>query len=86
MEQSSRQQQRLCFRAYRRHFKTPRLFLVKWSKQEDDSAIRASQKYGRALVYLNASDYVNAAKTAGIMSHYIADVAVFAQVMGSTTD
>ena len=35
---------------------------------------------------MNASDYFNAAKTAGIMSHYIADVALFAHVMGSTTD
>ena len=68
---------------------TTRHHVYFWSSgaiQEDNSAIRASQEYEQALVYLNASDYVNAAKTAGIMSHYIADVAVFAHVMGSTTD
>jgi hypothetical protein len=54
--------------------------------QEDNSAVRAEAEYEIALNYLNSKDYANAAKTAGIMSHYIADVAVFAHVMGSNTD
>ena len=56
------------------------------SLQEDFAAVRASEEYQIALNYLNSGDYSNAAKTAGMMSHYIADVAVFAHVMGSATD
>lgn len=37
------------------------------------------------MAYLKNKDYPNAAKTAGIMSHYIADVAVFGHVMGANT-
>jgi hypothetical protein len=54
--------------------------------QEDDAAVRASAEYQTALSYLNAKDYANAAETAGIMSHYIADVGVWAHVMGASTD
>ena len=35
---------------------------------------------------LKAKDYAKAAKNAGIMSHYIVDIAVFGHVMGSGTD
>jgi hypothetical protein len=38
-----------------------------------------------ALNFLKAKDYVDAAKTAGAMTHYIADLAVFGHVMGSST-
>ena len=49
------------------------------------SAQRASTEYNIALNYLKAQDYANAAKTTGTMTHYIADLAVFGHVMGSST-
>ncbi len=52
----------------------------------DAAADRASTEYAQALAYLNAYDLTNGAKTAGIMSHYIVDVAVFGHVMGKTSD
>jgi len=54
--------------------------------QDDSSAVRASEEYSIALSYLKANDFANAAKHAGIMTHYIADMAVFGHVMGSSTD
>ena len=54
--------------------------------QDDASAVRASEEFAVARAYLQASNYAMAAKVAGIMSHYIADVAVFGHVMGSATD
>ena len=56
------------------------------SLQDDSSAVRASEEYNITLSYLNANDFVNAAKHAGIMTHYIADMAVFGHVMGSSTN
>ena len=53
---------------------------------EDSSAVRAQEEYNEALSYLELEDYIIAAKTAGIMTHYIADLAVFGHVMGSSTD
>lgn len=53
--------------------------------QDDSSGFRASEEYNVTLSYLNANDFANAAKHAGIMTHYIADVAVFGHVMGSST-
>ena len=53
---------------------------------DDAAAGRASEVYGEVLTFLVASDLVNAAKHAGIMVHYIADVGVFGHVMGSGTD
>ncbi len=61
-------------------------FRANGALQEDDATQRANAEYQIALNYLNAKDYQNAAKTAGIMTHYIADVAVFAHVMGASTD
>ena len=52
---------------------------------DDSSAKRAESEYNLALNYLKAQDYVDATKTAGAMTHYIADVAVFGHVMGSST-
>ncbi|HDN64842.1 MAG TPA: hypothetical protein ENF23_00865 [Methanosarcinales archaeon] len=49
---------------------------------DDSSAIRAQGVYTDALVYLKAGDTMNASKHAGIMTHYIVDVAVFGHVMG----
>lgn len=60
-------------------------FYANGALQEDDAAQRAAQEYQVALNYLKSKDYADAAKTAGIMSHYIADVAVFGHVMGSNT-
>ena len=60
-----------------------------WSNgtlQDDAAAVRASTEYQTALNFLNTGDYADAAETAGIMSHYIVDVAVFAHVMGASTD
>jgi len=54
--------------------------------QDDAAAVRASAEFQTALNLLNAGNYSGAATTAGIMSHYIADVAVFAYVMGAYTD
>lgn len=56
------------------------------SLQDDVSAKRADAEYLAALNYLRQGNYTNAAKHAGIMTHYIADVAVFSHVMGKTTD
>ena len=54
--------------------------------QDDSSAVRASEEYDITLGYLKSNDFVNAAKHAGIMTHYIADMAVFSHVMGASTD
>jgi len=53
---------------------------------DDAAASRASTEYNNALNSLKAQDYTKAAKNAGIMSHYIVDMAVFGHVMGSGTD
>jgi hypothetical protein len=52
---------------------------------DDASAQRARTEYNTALNYLKTKDYVDAAKTAGTMTHYIADLAVFGHVMGAST-
>jgi len=56
------------------------------SLQDDVSAVRAYEEYHNALDFLRSGDLVNASKSAGIMSHYIVDVAVFGHVMGAATD
>ena len=53
---------------------------------DDAAAVRASTEYVNTLNFLKAEDYSKAAKNAGIMSHYIVDMAVFGHVMGSGTD
>lgn len=53
---------------------------------DDIAAVRAQEEYDNAFYYLSTGDEINASKHAGIMSHYIADVAVFGHVMGSGTD
>ena len=52
---------------------------------DNASAKRANEEYQKALDFLKINDYVNASKAAGVMSHYIVDVAVFGHVMGSST-
>ncbi|UCE43441.1 MAG: right-handed parallel beta-helix repeat-containing protein [Candidatus Bathyarchaeota archaeon] len=56
------------------------------SLQDDASAVRAYEEYNNTLSLLELEDFRNASKTAGIMSHYIVDVAVFGHVMGAPTD
>jgi hypothetical protein len=53
---------------------------------DDAAAVRASTEYSNTLNFLKTKDYAKAAKNAGIMSHYIVDIAVFGHVMGSSTD
>jgi len=54
--------------------------------KDDAAAVRASTVFGEVVNYLRFRDSVKAAKYAGIMSHYIVDLAVFGHVMGSDTD
>ena len=54
--------------------------------QDDASASRAQQEYDNVLDHLTGGNKALAAKHAGIMSHYIVDLAVFGHVMGSGTD
>jgi len=56
------------------------------SLQDDASAVRASEEYYEALNFLKLGDFAAATKTAGIMSHYIVDMAVFGHVMGAGTE
>jgi len=56
------------------------------SLQDDISAERASEEYQKALTYLTNGNYTEAAKQAGALTHYIADMAVFGHVMGASTD
>ncbi len=56
------------------------------SLQDDAAAVRASAEFSDSKAYLAASDYRMATKTAGIMAHYITDLAVFGHVMGKNTD
>jgi hypothetical protein len=52
---------------------------------DNASAERANEEYQKALTFLKNSEYINASKAAGTLSHYIVDVAVFGHVMGSST-
>ena len=61
-------------------------YFASGSLQEDDSALRAKQEYDKAVSFYQNGNKIEAAKTLGIMAHYIADVAVFGHVMGSSTD
>lgn len=53
---------------------------------DDSAALRAQEEYNKIVSYLKTNHLEEAAKTAGIMSHYISDVAVLGHVMGSGTD
>jgi len=53
---------------------------------DDAAAVRASTVFGEVINHLRFGNSVKAAKYAGIMSHYIVDLAVFGHVMGSSTD
>ena len=55
------------------------------SLQEDPAAVRATEEYQKTLNALKTHNYADAAKNAGAMTHYIADVAVFGHVMAANT-
>jgi hypothetical protein len=55
------------------------------SLQDDAAAVRAREEYAKATSAFNAGNRAEAAKRLGVMAHYIADMAVFGHVMGSTT-
>jgi hypothetical protein len=52
---------------------------------DDSAAFRAQWESERVLSFFDLGDFANASKTAGTMSHYLADVAVFGHVMGANT-
>lgn len=54
--------------------------------QDGAAATRAAEEYQAALSHLNAGNKAEAAKHAGAMAHYIADMAVFSHVMGAPTE
>jgi hypothetical protein len=54
--------------------------------QDDASAVRAEQQYQKTLSLLKEGNYTEASKIVGSMTHYIADMAVFAHVMGAVSD
>jgi hypothetical protein len=53
--------------------------------QEDDAAVRAKEEYVNAVNFYNAGNFDEAAKRLGMVTHYIADLAVFGHVMGAST-
>jgi len=53
---------------------------------DDSAAVRASQVYLQALDFLKSEDLADGVKYAGVMSHYIADLAAFGHVMGKATE
>jgi hypothetical protein len=60
-------------------------FYANGTMYDNASAKRANEEYQKALAFLKHHDYVNASKTAGTLSHYVVDVAVFGHVMGAST-
>lgn len=61
-------------------------FGSKGDVKDDAAAVRAVAEFNNTLIELESKDFKNAAKNAGIMTHYIADMAVFGHVMGLGTD
>jgi hypothetical protein len=55
------------------------------SVQEDDAAVRAQEEYVNAVNFYNAGNFEETAKRLGMVTHYIADMAVFGHVMGAST-
>jgi hypothetical protein len=53
---------------------------------DESAAARANATYTQTLNYLLTGNLTMAAKYAGVMSHYLADMAVFGHVMGASTD
>jgi hypothetical protein len=55
------------------------------SVQDDAAAVRAGEEYANAVNFFNAGNFEAAAKRLGMVTHYIADMAVFGHVMGAST-
>jgi hypothetical protein len=53
--------------------------------QDDVAADRAEEEYAKAVTAYNAGNFGEAAKQLGIVTHYIADMAVFGHVMAAST-
>lgn len=61
-------------------------YFANGSLQDDASAVRAQEEYENAVNLYKTGKYSEAAKRLGMMTHYIADMAVFGHVMGAKTD
>ncbi|MEM3697121.1 MAG: C39 family peptidase [Candidatus Bathyarchaeia archaeon] len=61
-------------------------YFINGSLQDDASAKRAREEYDKAFELFKSGDLTNASLRLGVMTHYIADLAVFGHVMGSGTD
>jgi len=61
-------------------------YFANGSLQDDASALRAQEEYDNAVNLFRAGFCFEAVKGLGIMTHYIADMAVFGHVMGAGTD
>jgi hypothetical protein len=55
------------------------------SLQDDAAAVRAREEYAKAVSAYNSGNRAEAAKRLGVVSHYVADIAVFGHVMGAST-
>lgn len=60
-------------------------FFANGSVQDDAAAVRARDEYEKAVNFYKTGNYTQAAKQLGIVTHYIADMAVFGHVMGAST-
>ncbi|MEM3390538.1 MAG: zinc dependent phospholipase C family protein [Thermoproteota archaeon] len=56
------------------------------SLQDDASAKRAQEEFDKAVSLYLSGEVFEAVKRLGAMTHYVSDMAVFAHVMGSSTD
>lgn len=56
------------------------------SLQDDAAAKRAKEEYSKAAYFFRDENFTAAARTLGIMTHYISDLAVFGHVMDDSTD
>ncbi|MGQ9624292.1 MAG: zinc dependent phospholipase C family protein [Candidatus Bathycorpusculaceae bacterium] len=61
-------------------------YFANGSLQDNASALRAQEEYDNAVTLYRAGNYLEAVKGLGIMTHYIADMAVFGHVMSPKTD
>jgi hypothetical protein len=53
--------------------------------QDDAAAVRAQEEYVNAVNFYDSGNFGEAAKHLGMVTHYIADMAVFGHVMGAST-
>jgi hypothetical protein len=60
-------------------------FSADGSVQDDVAADRAQEEYAKALDAYDAGNMGEAAKRLGMVTHYVADMAVFGHVMGAAT-